>query len=180
MVNAQSQLEASCVRNYTVQPGDSCYKISAANNVSMYAKSPYLIHAHVWPDWTWQPQWGIDQRIQRQSLRQSAPWQSKSSSIPVHNPFSLHPIFFFFCFRYFVLKLMYFVPIVEVIFTARSEYRVSTSVIKFRLQLYISSSWFCYISVCTNAYLCTAVPWVPRFMSWYANYRAVQSTPAWL
>ena len=37
MVNAQD-----CARNYTVQPGDVCDKISAAQNVSTYASISFL------------------------------------------------------------------------------------------------------------------------------------------
>ena len=37
MVNAQD-----CARNYTVQPGDVCDKISAAQNVSTYVSISYL------------------------------------------------------------------------------------------------------------------------------------------
>ena len=37
MVNAQD-----CARNYTVQPGDVCDKISAAQNVSTYAFISFL------------------------------------------------------------------------------------------------------------------------------------------
>ena len=38
MVNAQD-----CARNYTVQPGDVCDKISAAQNVSTYASISFFI-----------------------------------------------------------------------------------------------------------------------------------------
>ena len=46
------------------------------------------------------------------------------------------------------------------------------------LLLHISSSWFCYIPVCTVTYFCTAVPWVPRFIMYYANYRVIQNAPS--
>lgn len=36
MVNAQD-----CARNYTVQPGDFCDKISASQNVSTYVSTSY-------------------------------------------------------------------------------------------------------------------------------------------
>ena len=42
---------------------------------------------------------------------------------------------------------------------------------------YISSSGFCYTPVCTVTYLCTAVAWVPRFITYCANYKVVQNVP---
>jgi hypothetical protein len=43
---------------------------------------------------------------------------------------------------------------------------------------HISSSRFWYKPVRTGTYLCTAVPWVPRFIPHHANYRVVQNTPS--